>query len=327
MPLTKAQCSLVEKARVLGAGGAGIRLDDAACLFLIAVVADDLGLADKFKQFRRPLPQFFQSGDLDRLRLPGVEFEPLLDELFQLDADADTYFACLAELHKRRLKYQHILRSQPLPTMDQVGPRGLLQFGSVSPRALAAILFWRKWLFDLDNRAAQETGYVFEPIIASALGGTSVSAKESPIRSHRNKKQSRQVDCIVGKRAYEFKIRVTVAASGQGRWEKELDYAIDCRKSGFTPVLVVLDPTPNPKLDELSNVFVSQKGEVYAGDAAWQHLEDIAGRTMGIFLEKYVRQPMRALLEASPSPLPPLKITMDSGGITISVGDESLFIH
>ena len=78
------------------------------------------------------------------------------------------------------MKYANILRLQPIPTMDQVGPRGLLQYGSFSAEALTAFLLWRKWIFDIDNRAGQETGYLFEPIIAAAIGGTPASTcKES----------------------------------------------------------------------------------------------------------------------------------------------------
>jgi hypothetical protein len=28
-----------------------------------------------------------------------------------------------------------------------------------------------EWLYDIDNRSAQETGYLFEPILAAAIGG------------------------------------------------------------------------------------------------------------------------------------------------------------
>ena len=78
----------------------------------------------------------------------------------------------------------------------------------------------------------------------------------------RDAAKGRQVDCIRGNRAYEFKIRVTIAASGQGRWSEELEFPIDCRGSGYLPVLVVLDPTTNPKLTELTRAFKENDGEV-----------------------------------------------------------------
>lgn len=93
----------------------------------------------------------------------------------------------------------------------------------------------------------------------------------------------RQVDCIREKRAYEFNVRVTIAASGQGRWKEELEFPTDCQASGFVPVLIVLDPTPNPKLTELSRVFASAGGEVYIGAEAWKHLDIEAGPTMARF--------------------------------------------
>jgi len=177
MALTQSQRSLIEKARVLGSGAEGHMLSDEVCSYLLAVIVSDLGLGAKFPEIRLPPPGFFSTADIERLTLAGVKFEPLAERLVSLDRDSDTYFACLANLHKRRLKYQRILRSQPIPTIDQVGARGLLQFGSLTPRALGALLFWRKWLYDIDNRAAQETGYLFEPIIAYAIGGAPISAK------------------------------------------------------------------------------------------------------------------------------------------------------
>ena len=92
-----------------------------------------------------------------------------------------------------------------------------------------------------------------------------------------------------------MKVRVTIAASGQGRWGEELDFPVDCVNSGYLPVLLVLDPTPNPKLDELRKVFLENNGLVFIGDEAWQHLDAEAGPTMATFLEKYVRKPISDL--------------------------------
>ena len=125
------------------------------------------------------------------------------------------------------------------------------------PAVLAAARwrYWRKWFYDTDNRAAQETGYLFEPILAAAIGGTPVSAARSPVRRSDDETKGRQVDCIKGKRAYEFKIRLTTAASGQGRWDRELAFPQDCASYDHIPVLVVLDDTTNPKLVELVHAF------------------------------------------------------------------------
>jgi ApaLI-like restriction endonuclease len=151
---------------------------------------------------------------------------------------------------------------------------------------------WRKWFYDIDNRAAQETGYLFEPILASVLGGIPYGARNSPVRRRNNSNKGRQVDCIVGKNAYEFKLRVTIAASGQGRFAEELDFASDCTHSGFNPVLLVLDPTPSNRLYELTTEYQNVGGKAYIGDEAWQHLEEEAGSTMAKFVENYVKRPI-----------------------------------
>jgi hypothetical protein len=207
----------------------------------------------------------------------------------------DTYFKHMCNLHKRRRKFEMILSAQPVPTMLQVSPRALLEFGVVATPALASWLMWRKWLYDIDNRAAQETGYLFEPILASALGGEPFGAKKSPVKRARDKSKGRQVDCIAGRNAYEFKLRVTIAASGQGRFGEELDFASDCKASGFVPLLLVLDPTPSSRLTELSAAFAEYGGKAYIGDAAWEHIEQKAGPVMATFVEKYVRRPIAAL--------------------------------
>lgn len=182
MTLTKTQRAFITKIRTAGASELGVALDNGICTYLVAIIAKDLELLDHFPEFPDEISPFFSDGLLRSLRYDNANFEALFERLIGLQQDADTYFYCLATLHKARLKYERILQAQAIPTIDQVGPRGLLQFGSLRPKALVSWLFWRKWIFDIDNRAGQETGYVFEPIIAHAIGGIPFSAKKSPIK-------------------------------------------------------------------------------------------------------------------------------------------------
>lgn len=327
MALTQAQKAMIERARSAGVGGQAVPLSDEVCAYLVAIVARDLGLQDHFNELPLRLPEFFERADLGSLAVPGATFMPLVERLVNLNSDADLFFVCLASLHKRRLKYQRILQTQSIPTIEQVGPRGLLQYGTMSPRALTGLLFWRKWLFDLDNRAGQETGYLFEPIIAHAIGGSPFGARASPVRRRGNAEKGRQVDCIRERKAYEFKIRVTIASSGQGRWQEELEFPADARHSNYTPVLVVLDATPNPKLEQLEAAFLAARGEVYKGNEAWAHLDAVAGPTMALFLEKYVREPIQSLLAAVPRQLPEFRAQMDADSITLSIDGETFRIH
>ena len=326
MALSQTQKAVWEKARALGSGGQAVRLNDAICTYLIARIATDLELLAHFPEFGVEVPAFFNSEDLDTLMIEGMSPLPLFERLLAVNPDGDMYFACLANLHKARLKYEVILEKQPIPTLEQVGPRGLLQYGKLSPRGLVAFLFWRKWFFDVDNRAGQETGYLFEPVIANAIGGTPVPSSRSPVKRHRDGGKGRQVDCLLGDKAYELKIRMTIAASGQGRWGEELDYPIDCKQSGFTPVLVVLDSTPNPKLAELTQAFLSQDGEVYIGAQAWEHLDELAGPTMASFLERYVREPIDNLIREAPKELPELRARFEADAIIIFLAGEEIRI-
>jgi hypothetical protein len=313
---------LLQRTRAVGAAKEAEPLTDGDCCFLVATIARDLQRLSAFPELPSDFPDFFAAGVNSRPQFDELDFLPLFERLLSLDSDADSFFACLGALYKARLKYANILRFQPVPTLDQVGPRGLLQYGSLSAPALTAFLLWRKWIFDIDNRAAQETGYLFEPVIAAAIGGTPVSAARSPIRRARDKKKGRQVDCLKDRFAYEFKIRLTIAASGQGRWAEELEFPVDCVKSKFIPVLIVLDPTPNAKLDELTRVFQRHKGRVYVGSEAWKHLESEAGRTMGIFLESYVRRPIDDLLRCIPADLPTMTVAMSQTQFTLSIDGD-----
>ena len=276
---------------------------------VIAVVCADI---EKTEEMASAFPQFWSeiapNSDYYSLRpewfaspAPTVSSFDVVDLLEfgeSLDDDFLTYLKCLTELHKRRRKYGLILQRQPLPTMVQVSPRSLMEYGpDFPPEALASWLTWRKFFYDLDNRSAQETGYLFEPILASAIGGEPKSSREKVVRRSADNSKGRQVDCWKvlpdgTALAYELKLRVTIAASGQGRFAEELSFADDCRQSGAKPILVVLDPTENNKLTELQAAFRHHGGEAYVGDDAWSHLEDEAGPTMANFIERYVRRPV-----------------------------------
>lgn len=208
-------------------------------------------------------------------------------------------FRCVTKLHRHRRKYEVILRTQPLPTMEQIARRGLLEYGTVPVEVLASWLTWRKWIYDIDGRSGQETGYLFEPMLVESLGGQSVSAKVSPVKRANDPAKGRQVDCIVDlghkRLAYEFKDRVTIAASGQGRFAEELSFPKDCQTSGFTPVLLVMDPTPNPKLAAITRAFREAGGEAFLGDQVWEHLADLSGAEMATFVKRYVKDPVESI--------------------------------
>lgn len=299
--LTLEQSKRLTRARVLGpATSLPVLLADSELAKLVSIILSDTNNLE----IDASLPNLPSEAGGDYYEIPLSWFEEdyvvrdLVGTYIQCATtiqNFETYFECLCELHKRRKKYSRILSTQPLPTMLQVSPRALLEFGTIATPALASWLMWRKWFYDIDNRAAQETGYLFEPILANALGGVSYSAQNSPIKRASDKRKGRQVDCLVGSDAYEFKLRVTIAASGQGRFSEELDFAKDSRASNFNPILLVLDPTPSSRLEDLSSEYQKYGGRAYIGDDAWQHLEDESGPIMATFIERYVRRPIKAI--------------------------------
>lgn len=317
---------LVNAARRLGGKGISIYLEDGELVRLCAMVATDLGRADLVEGVSTPneLPNGYYGTPLAWFSDPvptGEKFVDLFLRLRTAIEDFGTYFKCLFELHKRRRKYERILEAQAIPKLETIVPRCLLEYGMRPNDTLASWLVWRKWLYDIDNRSAQETGYLFEPILTAALGGTSYGHKKSPIKRSSDPTKGRQVDCVEEKIVYEFKMRVTIAASGQGRFREELDFAKDCSTSGYTPVLLVLDPTPSTRLDDLSREYANYGGAALIGQSAWNHIEEKAGAVMGQFVEDYVRKPL-AEVDGSHQELQPLSITDDGRTITAKLGDH-----
>lgn len=324
MVLTSAQSSALEKIRQPGSSAQAIKLTDDHVRALIYIAARDVGLQG-LPAPSSEVPELFDEQLGIDFVLDGANPRELFGVALGLNPELETYVGCLASIHKARLKYRNVLATQPFPTMEQVAPRALLQFNQLEERSLAALLVWRKWLYDLDNRAAQDTGYLFEPVVSAALGGISYSAKNSPIRRRGDATKGRQVDCVIDNRAYEIKIRVTIAASGQGRWKEEMIFPEEAQAAGFTPVLVVLDPTDNPKLAELVRSYEAAGGEAYLGDAAWAHLRETASDEMAVFLEKYVHLPLDAVVDSlgDAEALPEMHLSDRVSEVIFRIGDET----
>ena len=252
---------------------------------------------------------YFSISDYDISKLDEMIMEDAISYFQKADAfsvsEFTLYFKKLCELHRKRVKYRRILQNQPFPSVEQIGPRSLLEYGNCDPILLFNWMSWRKWSYDIDNRSAQETGYLFEPILVSCIGGESLSHSKSPVKRINNEghqsNEGRQIDCYLEKEnkkyAYELKMRVTIAASGQGRFKEEMTFPIEAHKAGIIPVLIVFDQTDSTLLDKLKQSYLDNNGEVYIGDDAWVHLKKDAGDSMGLFIEKFVEPPITKMEE------------------------------
>lgn len=335
MTLSKSDISKLEDSRTVG-GDPSVSLSDGEMVNLLKIVADDLDLDIPGQLTCEDCDESLQTGffnvAIDDLRCSELESTLSLDEVLKRtlgeytedDPDVFTYYSLLVQLHSYRRKFERVCNAQELPALETVVPRGLLEIGKFDEESLVSWLTWRKFLYDIDNRSAQTTGYLFEPILTEAIGGASYSSTKSPIE-RTDRAGSRQVDCIVGDTAYEFKMRVTLAASGQGRFGEELQFAEDAQESGYTPVLLVLDPTSSKKLVKLSSEFRDYGGGAYVGDDAWNHLEERAGETMSEFLEKYVREPL-AQIDEKQDHFESLSIDYeeDDDSVTVGIGDKDI---
>lgn len=335
MTLSQSDISKLEKARTVG-GDPSVSLSDPEMANLLKLVADDLGLDVPDQLACNECDEKLESGffevGINNLGCSKLESTFSLDEILKRtlgeyaedDPNIFTYYSLLVQLHSYRRKFEKVCNVQGIPELETVIPRGLLEIGKFDEESLVSWLTWRKFLYDIDNRSAQTAGYLFEPILTEAIGGASYSSSKSPIE-RTNRKGSRQVDCIVGDTAYEFKMRVTIAASGQGRFREELQFGEDAHNSGFTPVLLVLDPTPSKKLTKLSNEFKEYGGRAYTGEEAWDHLEEKAGDTLSKFLEKYVRGPISDIDE-NKEHFEGLAIDYgdEDGSIIVTIGDKEI---
>lgn len=247
------------------------------------------------------VPDFFAVVDADAWEGTGVSPPDAVMWLTAQDRHNAVYLELLVRLFARRLKYRRILNTQAFATSDQVGPRMLLEHGLLDEGALSSLVVWRKWMMDVDNRSGQETGYLYDAIVARALGGTSYGSRKSPIRRQPVNRGDespgrRQVDCIVedGKNyyAYEVKIRITDAASRQGRLKEELSFPADCAYSSHIPRLLVFDPTPCDTLSQVVEAFEVHGGEVFLGSHAYDHIGATAGPAQAEFLRRYVAEPL-----------------------------------
>lgn len=236
------------------------------------------------------------------------------------------YLKNLSELYRRRFKFYNIMRVQPFPSPEQIGPRCLLEFGNCSDDLLFTWMAWRKFMYDVDNRSAQETGYLFEPILASCLGGESVSHRNSPVKrvdgNGRQTSEGRQVDCYIrdASEVYELKLRVSIAASGQGRIDEELSFPYEARVAGLKPILVVFDSTPSPLLEKLSAEYTRHGGSVAIGEAAWAKLAERAGKGMEVFIAKYIKPPIQKMRQWQRVLPADILLSASSRGMSISSG-------
>lgn len=338
MPINSTVKNLFSKSRLLETGYPTVALNESELYSVFLIICSDLNWDTTrigLNQALIPLPnsnyyqiplEWFSS----HKETPNIqELQEVLSNGIDIDSDFGMYFLNLCSLHKRRLKFQKILQFQPKPTMDQVGPRGLLEYGICDNNLLNSWIIWRKWIFDIDNRSGQETGYLFEPILASCLGGEAVGSTNSPVKrideKGKPKSTGRQIDCYIGAEnlAYEFKIRVTIAASGQGRFGEELSFPRECKAAGIIPVLIVLDPTPSNRLTELAQAFKDNEGLVYIGEQAWEHLEDKSGEIMSHFIDNYIKPPLKTINEFDTSRLSSIKLTWETDKIVIQGDSEN----
>lgn len=319
-----------------GAGAAMVEIEPKDVVLLIHIAYLDIfeNEPDWFcESFCQLAKENFYTITPDKVaELPNVTMEDAINYM-QLSGATNTenviylYLKNLSELWRRRFKFYNILKTQPFPLTEQIGPRCLLEYGNCEDTLLFSWMRWRKLIYDIDNRSAQETGYLFEPILASCLGGESVSHRYSPVKriddNGNPTNEGRQIDCYIEelKEVYELKLRVTIAASGQGRFNEEMSFPYEAHRAGLTPILIVFDSTPSQLLDRLKAKYIEEGGRCAIGEDAWSMLTNRAGREMGKYIIKYIKPPISKMEEVRLSV--PSSIQLSASEECLTIADES----
>lgn len=318
-----------------GIGDSQVKISSSELAMLIVLTMQDLHLPvlEKYMAFDiADVKGFYYIDSTDVRNLPPISDKECFEMMQYCGAtEADSisflYLKNLCDLYRRRAKFNNILSSQKFPSANQIMPRSLLEFGHCDNKLLSDWLQWRKFIYDIDNRSAQETGYVFEPILSSCLGGESVSAIHSPVKrideSGSVTMRGRQIDCYLPEEGevYELKMRVTIGASGQGRFSEEMSFPYEAMKAGLTPILIVFDDNPSSLLNKLCKRYEECGGQFYIGESAWSMLKDKAGKEMALFIDKYIYPPLAAM-ESEMQALPD-DIVLSSRGNSITISNKN----
>jgi len=341
MTITTTIRQLLTQCKIHGAGDAQVILSDAELYLLMCISTHDLGWLPsqlELSNIEMPFHNYYQIplewfSSLEISEATPAILLNALTHACHLHDDYRLYIQNLSALHRRRVKYRRILATQPLAHQEQIAPRSLLEYGICDTGLLSSWMVWRKWIYDIDNRSAQETGYLFEPILASCLGGIPISAAYSPVKrvdDHgKITNKGRQIDCFVADEnvAYEFKLRMSIAASGQGRFAEELSFPRECAMAGLIPILLVLDSTPSSHLSELQQAFTAAGGTSYQGKEAWIYMQGKAGAIMSVFLTNYIKPPLEAMeLSTLNTPLD-LSLRWSDDCVTIASEKNNYEIH
>ena len=159
----------------------------------------------------------------------------------------------------------------------------------------------------------RETGFIIPSV-----------AKNSPVKriddNGNATTNGRQIDCYIeeAKEVYELKMRVTIAASGQGRFSEEMSFPYEAQKAGLIPILVVFDNNESALLTKLKNRYIECNGKCYIGNDAWKILQERAGHEMGIFINKYIYPPINSMEQCLQSNPHEITLSKQESQIVIS---------
>ena len=142
LKLSAEESKLLTKVTTMGLGTAlPVTMSNSELAKLIGIIYSDTGslhrldgdFGDLAPSITPPMANYYNipySWFQESLELDPEQHVRLIRLGIKHIEDFTTYLHCLSELHKRRRKYSMILVAQPMPTMVQVSPRALMEFGT-----------------------------------------------------------------------------------------------------------------------------------------------------------------------------------------------------
>lgn len=102
---------------------------------------------------------------------------------------------------------------------------------------------------------------------------------------------------------YQFRSSVTEAFIKSWRWKEALLMASESYASGYIPRLLVFEDVRASDLVRLERSYAKFGGNVFSGEAAWEHVAAGAGENIQRFIARYCRDPFALVPAMRPAPL------------------------
>lgn len=132
-------------------------------------------------------------------------------------------------------------------------------------------------------------GTMMEDLVLQCMKDTYPNAREKVFLKNTidNSPKNVEIDCLIGKKAYEIKWRDATTDGDHIKKEKKRVKII--KDAGYTPVRIMLfEPERSQAINiqrQLKKLYEDMNGEYYSGEDAWEYLRKITGTDLKKFFD------------------------------------------